>query len=408
MTTVIFSLGEQWEFYDKKKDEFSATAWRLAKESTENSPFAVARWTGEWHRSDRLWHIRKQFMWILANFSGGTDGVGTKVIPHASSWRQYIAAHDLWAMTLDDAIRNGDYPITFNNLLDARDIWEDMLGFITMLEELAKIADEQSVILYAGETANLGACISTPDEKSPSAFNWGSFIDSVKHPLIHGNKWNLTNFWKIEPGNVVVALKQWGFRSNGISAVRRAFEAEYGQDWYRTAPRDKFEDAFQASRIYCRAVGEAMGWFNTKLCWVNRTMKLDDFAFQVDIRWVAHLSGGSFEGKFFDALIKPNNVSAHLDNLYPTPDIVKDVFAWQQKLPEKLGRKSDVTNLNSVYKTFCAGQGMLVVVGSQEEAEKLIQILSRNRIESQIAGEITASKKNGPELEITGDQISLD
>lgn len=63
-----------------------------------------------------------------------------------------------------------------------------MLGFITMLEELAKIADEQSVILYAGETANLGACISTPDEKSPSAFNWGSFIDSVKHPLIHGNK----------------------------------------------------------------------------------------------------------------------------------------------------------------------------------------------------------------------------
>lgn len=51
---------------------------------------------------------------------------------------------------------------------------------------------------------------------------------------------------------------------------------------------------------------------------------------------------------------------------------------------------------------------MLVVVGSQEEAEKLIQILSRNRIESQIAGEITASKKNGPELEITGDQISLD
>ena len=83
------------------------------------------------------------------NFSGGTDGVGTKVIPHASSGRQFIAAHDLGAMTLDDAIRNGDYPITFNNLLDARDIGEDMPGFVMMLEELAKIAKEQSVILYA-------------------------------------------------------------------------------------------------------------------------------------------------------------------------------------------------------------------------------------------------------------------
>ena len=111
-------------------------------------------------------------------------------------------------MTLDDAIRNGDYPVTFNNLLDARDIGEDMPGFVRMLEELAKIAEEQQVILYAGETANLGSCISTPARKSPSAFNWGSFIDSVKHPLIYHKDGNLTNFGKVEPGNVVVALKQ--------------------------------------------------------------------------------------------------------------------------------------------------------------------------------------------------------
>lgn len=107
-----------------------------------------------------------------------------------------------------------------------------------------------------------------------------------------------------------------------------------------------------------------MGWFNAINLsdhWLLRHKDVD-FAFQVDIRGVAHLSGGSFEGKFYDALIRPNNVSAHLDNLYPTPDITKNVFAWQQKLPEKLGRKPDVTDLNSVYKTFCAGQGMLVVV----------------------------------------------
>ncbi len=96
-----------------------------------------------------------------------------------------------------------------------------------------------------------------------------------------------------------------------------------------------------------------MGWFNRDL---SKTQVLEDadFAFQVDIRGIAHLSGGSFEGKFYDALLKPNNVSAVLNNLYPTPDIVKEVYTWQQKIPEKLGRKSDVTSIESVYKTFCS------------------------------------------------------
>ena len=133
----------------------------------------------------------------------------------------------------------------------------------------------------------------------------------------------------------------------------------------------------------------------------------DDFAFRVDIRWVAHLSGGSFEGKFYDALIKPNNVSAVLSELYPTPDITKDVYAWQQKLPEKLGKKPDVTDLRSVYRTFCNGQWMLVALWDLEAAEKFVQIAWAQGEEWEIVGEITRAWKNGPELEITGDQISL-
>lgn len=78
-------------------------------------------------------------------------------------------------------------------------------------------------------------------------------------------------------------------------------------------------------------------------------------------------------------------------------------------VPEKLGReKPDVVTLNDVYQTFCAGQGMLVVVGNQEEADKLLPILKSNGIDGRIAGIITESKKSqNSKLEISGDHISL-
>lgn len=128
----------------------------------------------------------------------------------------------------------------------------------------------------------------TPDKKSKSAFNWSGFATSLKHPLIHHSEGNKTNFGKLEPGNIVVALAQGGFRSNGISAVRRAFEAKYGPNWYREAPRTELEDAFQASEIYSRAVGEALGWFNP---FSDSEVKAEEFGFQVDIRGITHLSG---------------------------------------------------------------------------------------------------------------------
>jgi len=96
----------------------------------------------------------------------------------------------------------------------------------------------------------------------------------------------------LEPGNVVVALEQGGFRSNGISAVRRAFEAKYGLDWLCEAPRSELENAFQASEIYSRAVGEALGWHNP---FSENDVKAEEFEFQADIRGIVHLSGGSFK-----------------------------------------------------------------------------------------------------------------
>lgn len=69
-------------------------------------------------------------------------------------------------MTLDDAITQGDKPGSLNTVLEARDITEDEEFFIQMIEELGRIAKTQGVVLLAGETANMGPCVSTPDKES--------------------------------------------------------------------------------------------------------------------------------------------------------------------------------------------------------------------------------------------------
>lgn len=69
-----------------------------------------------------------------------------------------------------------------------------------------------------------------------------------------------------------------------------------------------------------------------------------------------------------------------------------------------------MVTLNDVYQTFCAGQGMLVVLGNEEEADKFLDIVKRKRngIDGRKAGEIVANKKSThSHLEINGDQITL-
>lgn len=412
MVAISFGGDEEGHFYDASKDEFSQIAGAISGGSYSNSTFVSGHRLGHGHRSDRAMAVRTIFRDVLTNFWVYPDGVGTKVIALASLGNQPTAAYDIVAMTGDDAVQKGDYITSFNSVLDLRNASEEKEKFIAMMRTLGEIARQHKFILFSGETANLGACVSTTDPESKSAFNWSGFATSVKHPMIHHAKMmNMTNFGKVEPGNIVVALKQEGFRSNGISAVRRAFEAKFGPNWYREAPWEDLKTAFQASQIYSRAVGEAMGWFNnfsTVEHDVRSKVSAEEFTPPVDIRAIAHLSGGAFKGKFLRWVLDPNGVSAQLNGLYPTPDIVKKVVEWQKMVPEKLERKADVTTLEEVYETFCSGQGMLVVVGNSEKADKLIKIMQKNGIDAQVAGMITENTKSqGSKLNITGDQISL-
>lgn len=121
---------------------------------------------------------------------------------------------------------------------------------------------------------------------------------------------------EVQAGDIIVALKQNGFRSNGISKVRAAFAMRYGPSlYYREAPREELEQALTPSVVYARALSELNGWYSEGERQVNMTS-------------VSHLSGGSFVSKFLESALLPKGLSARLDSLYAIPEITRKCAMW--------------------------------------------------------------------------------
>jgi phosphoribosylaminoimidazole (AIR) synthetase len=58
-------------------------------------------------------------------------------------------------------------------------------------------------------------------------------------------------------------------------------------------------------------------------------------------------------------------------------------------------------SLETMYTTWCNGQGMLITVRTPEEADKIIATMKQFGIEAQVAGQVTETPKNKkPHLEI--------
>lgn len=109
---------------------------------------------------------------------------------------------------------------------------------------------------------------------------------------------------------------------------------------------------------------------------------------------VSHLSGGSFASKFLEPVLAPQGLSARLDRLYAMPEITRRCAMWLLEGGEPM-------SLESMYRTWCNGQGMLVTVRDAESADKVIATLAKSGIEAQVAGQVYETPKGqSPSLEI--------
>lgn len=347
-------------------DSFSKVCGAVCKSSYSNSPFVeVDRLDEWWFRWPRWFRLVRLPEWCLETFA--PDGIWTKVVLIETLWGFESAANDVVAMTADDIARNWWLPLVFTNVLDTRNIAERRWQYDQMMINLWRIAAKNKFVIFNWETAELSTCVGTPNIHAKTAFNWSGIMSWVYHK----NKMILWN--KVQAGNILVALKQDWFRSNWLSAVRKWFELKYWPNYYVTTPKEELREAASPSIIYSTGIAEANWWYSP---WFQAPVKMT---------WIAHLSWGSFKWKLLEDMLWANKLSAVFDNLYPIPDIVKKVALRSQKWEKPM------KSLEEMYSTWCCGQWMIVAVETQEDANKLIEILANNWIYAQIAGQVIAT-----------------
>jgi phosphoribosylaminoimidazole (AIR) synthetase len=302
----------------------------------------------------------------------GTDGIGTKtgLITEAMSHLQ--AATDLVAMLGGDHTRWGAMPIILSNLLDASSLgtpgtpaFED---FMHLFEGLGESAKKEQVVLLGGETAELGNFVGSDNPNAVTKFNWAGFMLGAYH-----RRAAITGEY-ISPGQLVVALREYGFRSNGMSAVRKkAFRHRFGSFWWNNPQAvDAIKKAATPSVLYDQFLVTANGW------------KSPHFGKRIPVSGIAHLTGGGIPEKF-GGLLFPTGYSAELPDLWEPPEIMKKCAKWLRE-----GERNRVVTDEELYRTWNGGQGALVIL-NETDVPRFRALATQFGIETKVCGQIVPS-----------------
>ena len=342
-------------------DEFSAIAGRVCRDSFKNSSHVVVHDMSDgYFRGVRGFRFRKLPKGYI--FDMTSDGNGTKVILNAAAENFEDAPYDLLAMNEMDITRNGGLGLVFNNVLDVASL--DGSGsftraaFIRLITGLGRVAKKMGIVRFRGETAELGKCVSSENQKSGVKFNWSGSMLGVYHKskMITGNT--------LAPGMIVIALKENGFRANGISSVRKALAMKFGDEWWNG----------ETAVPYIRAAAVPSVLYDPFLQWINGWHS-DDFEQRIKVHALIHLSGGAFEGKLGHDVLFPRGLSADLYDLWTPPEIMARCQEWRGMDDE------------GAYKTWNGGQGALAIV-SPEDALDFISYADGYDLTAKVCGEI--------------------
>lgn len=291
--------------------------------------------------------------------SMGFDGIGTKAEIAERMNNHSTMAYDLFAMVCDDAVVRGGEPVVIGSVFDVNSLGTEKQPFDKQIKHLAygymNAAKDANVAIINGEIAELGKRIGGFGAFN---YNWSSAV------IWFAKKDRLFTGKEIKVGDKIVALEEEGFRSNGISLVRKILSEKYGGNWHDAEFDGKTlgELVLTPSRIYCKCVCDMFGGFDREA--------------KAEIHGVAHITGGGVPGKL-GRILKTSGFGATLSDLLdpcPLMDHCQDI-----------GKVSD----EEAYKTWNMGQGMMIVT---PDPEKVIEIAYEYEINSQVVGEVTEEK----------------
>lgn len=288
------------------------------------------------------------------------DGAGTKVEIAERLDDHSVVAHDLFAMVCDDAVVRGAEPVAIGSILDIRQL-EDTNHTRKAVEQLAHgyvdAASAAGVVVVNGEVAELGDRVGGFGDFN---YNWGATALWIAH------KDRILTGHQIKPGDSLVGLVEHGFRSNGITDVRKAMLEEYGPSWHNVVVERLDTDPLgrlvqKPSIIYSKFVSELTGGFD-----IDKDPK-------AKITGVAHITGGGQPSKL-GRMLEPSGLGATIDNPIDPPKIMLEA--------QRIRGFAD----NTAYGKWHMGPGMVIATS---EPEKVLAEAKTNGVEAREIGKIT-------------------
>jgi len=252
-----------------------------------------------------------------------TDGVGTKALVAQAADRFGTIGVDLVAMCVDDLVCQGAEPLFFLDYIAVGKLDPDHIE--QLVEGVAEGCRQAGCALIGGEMAE------HPGAMEPGEFDLVGFAVGVaeRDQLITGEH--------VEPGDVLIGLPSPGLRSNGYSLARKVLLEMAGR------PLDG--PAFDGARHTL-----ATELLVPSVIYAPAVLALQK---QVDVRAVAHVTGGGLAGNLTRVL--PKGLDATLD---PTSWEEPQIFA-------EIRRAGDIADAE-MRKVFNLGVGMVAVVPADE------------------------------------------
>ncbi len=310
------------------------------------------------------------------------DGTGTKIEFAERSGRFEGIGTDLIAMVAEDAARRGAEPVIAGTVLDVNTLGTDesRLPVIHAIgESLVRGAAAAGIAIVNGEIAQLSERVTGQTGRFGCIWNSGLLWFGLRERLIDGRA--------VRPGDALVGLREPGLRSNGISLVRRALAAAYGDDWLERdlAGRPLIDHALVPSTIYTKAIVDMTGGYDPAR------------APKAPIHAVAHISGGGVPEKLA-RILKPTGLGAVIDTPFaPSPlmlhcqQLTADAQAGGHK--PKLGRITD----REAYRTWCMGYGMVIAT---PDPDAVLKVARAHGHEAAVVGHVAPAGPAGPTIRI--------
>jgi phosphoribosylaminoimidazole (AIR) synthetase len=352
------------------------------------------------------------------------DGIGTKPELAERLFFDYGEnrfsglAFDTFAMIESDEARWGRFLLGIANIIDMNTANP---GVISSLAKGAKEAcDQGKFALLNGETAELGYRVSG---YGSTRVNWNAVGLSLVVPekLILGKE--------LRPNQPIVAFREKGIRSNGLTRARKIMElcyisgmgCENFEEYFMWRLNEEMEDEdldveldkdqaigilkslsniaghdikeqiivpwhsldfdltgqlLRPSTLYGPVIYEAQGGV--------RGEKL------VNITAAAHISGGGIPEKA-KRMVEQKQFGAHIESVFPEPEAIQGLLKHAEGLPEDLTK--GLIDDKIACEQWNRGIGFIAVTETLEHADRLIYLASTMNYEAAIAGTILNDKR---------------